>query len=348
MQQLYESLVQSIEAIIWEVDAQTLEATFVSKQVERVLGYSKDEWMKAPNFWLNHIHPDDRERVFNAKMQLAATGNSGHFDYRMFAKDGRTIWLRDIVSMREHDSMRLRGVKVDITDRKRSEEQLEATTEQLRALSARLSSAMEEERIRVAREIHDELGSELTSLKWGLASLDRLVRQLGSEPDFDPLLAKIESLSAMADIAIGGVKRISAELRPSILDESGLSEAIEWQAEQFQTRTGIECEYSLQGPELNQEQSTAVFRITQEALTNILRHAQATRVAIKTWQEGGEFVLAIRDNGRGISDEQKSGHRSLGLLGMRERARLVGGTVDVSGIEGEGTTVTVRAPLQAG
>ena len=119
---LYESLVQSIEAIIWEVDAQTLQATFVSKQVERVLGYSTDEWMKAPNFWLNHVHPDDRERALNAKMQLAATGNSGHFEYRMFAEDGRTIWLRDIVSMREHGSTRLRGVKVDITDRKRSEE----------------------------------------------------------------------------------------------------------------------------------------------------------------------------------------------------------------------------------
>ena len=129
---------------------------------------------------------------------------------------------------------------------------------------------------------------------------------------------------------------------------AGCPKQIEWQAEQFQTRTGIECLCSLQGPALNQEQSTAVFRITQEALTNILRHAQATRVAIKTWQEGDEFVLAIRDDGRGIRDDQKSGHRSLGLLGMRERAHLVGGTFDVSGIEGEGTTVTVRAPLQAG
>ena len=151
----------------------------------------------------------------------------------------------------------------------------------------------------------------------------------------------------LADSIINGAKRIASELRPSILDDLGLIEAIESHAQQFQDRTGITSSFdsTVDTIPLNREQSIAVFRIFQEALTNILRHANATRVNIAADEQAGDFILTIRDNGKGITHEDKSRPLSLGLLGMQERAHLVAGTIDITGIAGKGTTVTLRVPL---
>jgi signal transduction histidine kinase len=151
----------------------------------------------------------------------------------------------------------------------------------------------------------------------------------------------------LADSIIHGAKRIAAELRPSILDDLGLVEAIESQAQEFQARTGIVSVFHsmLDTIPLNREQSIAVFRIVQEALTNILRHANATRVDIAADEQAGEFILTVRDNGKGITDEAKSRPLSLGLLGMEERAHLAGGTIEVTGSDGRGTTVALRVPV---
>jgi signal transduction histidine kinase len=148
----------------------------------------------------------------------------------------------------------------------------------------------------------------------------------------------------LADSTINTVRRIAWELRPSVLDDLGLMEAIEWQARQFEARTGIVCQRAGFTDDIvfNQGQATAIFRIFQEALTNILRHADATRVDIAMAHEGGEFVLAINDNGRGMTGIEKSG---LGILGMQERVRLVGGKIEIRGVEGSGTTISVRVPI---
>src|SRR5437763_3327808 len=178
----------------------------------------------------------------------------------------------------------------DITERKRAEERLREMTEQLRALSASLQSAREEEGIRIAREIHDELGSALAGLRWELESLDKAVSESeGSQPG--ALREKIETMIGLTDTTVAAVRRISSELRPSILDDLGLAEAIEWQAQQFQARTGMvcRCDCKVENLELDQQKSTAVFRIFQEALTNVLRHAQATSVDVASKVEGGEF-----------------------------------------------------------
>jgi signal transduction histidine kinase len=160
---------------------------------------------------------------------------------------------------------------------------------------------------------------------------------------------KAQTMTRLVDNTIDVVRRISAEMRPSVLDDLGLVAAIEWQAGLFRDRTGIavHCDCPLDDVDLNQKQSTAVFRIFQEALTNILRHSRATRVDVTMVERGDAFVLTIRDNGRGITEEEKFGQASIGLLGMRERAHLIGGEIDITGIEGEGTTVTVRIPLLA-
>jgi len=229
-------------------------------------------------------------------------------------------------------------------------EQLTQTSEQLRSLSARVQLTREEEATRIAREIHDELGSALSSLNWDLDWLCQMVSEAGNPTVLRGAREKLESMTGLAGTTIEAVRRIAAELRPSVLDDLGLTAAIEWQAQQFQARTQIACEF---GPvpdnvAVGQAQSTAVFRIFQEALTNILRHAQATRVEVAMEEQPGEFVLPVRDNGRGITEEEKSGAFSLGLLGMRERADLVGGKIDITAMKGGGTTVTVRvATVQA-
>lgn len=349
-QRQYESLVQSIDGIVWEIDdVQSCEFTFVSRQAERLLGYPLDRWLGEPKFWREHLHPDDRKWAFDFCRQATARKKSHQFEYRMIAADGRVVWLRDIVAVnvRDDNSVRLSGVMVDITESKHVEAQLKNSNEKLRALSASLQSAREAEGTRIAREIHDELGSTLTSLRWELESFDKLISAPGKESQLGGLREKVAGVLGLTDTMISSVRRIASELRPSVLDDLGLMEAIEWETQHFQTRTGIicHCVYPQEEIDLGQEQSTAVFRILQESLTNILRHAQATKIEISTSAgETGAFVLTISDNGRGITEDEKSGSQSLGLLGMRERAHLVGGSIDITGVAGKGTTVTVRVP----
>jgi len=238
-------------------------------------------------------------------------------------------------------------LRKEIAERKQAEANLNIRSEQLRALSARLQSAREEEGTRIAREIHDELGSMLTSLKWDLEEISRMLSTPPSESQLAVMREKVRALIKLTDMSVSTLRRIASELRPSVLDDLGLVAAIEWQAQQFQARTGVVCvcDCSMENIELSAEQSTAVFRIFQEALTNVLRHAQATRVDIKINKEKSHFVLSVSDNGKGITSGEKSEQQSLGILGMRERAHLIGGEVSITSAEGQGTVVTLRVPI---
>jgi len=233
-------------------------------------------------------------------------------------------------------------VFVDITERKRAEQQLTLSHDQLRNLSARLELVREEERIRIAREIHDELGQELTGMKLELSSLSDQMQAA------DPTQRKkLQSISLLVDTAIQSVQRIATELRPVVLDQLGLIPAIEWQTHEFQTRTGIQCtlDIYLRSVALSHAGSNAMFRVFQEILTNVARHSQATAVAITLQEQTGNLVLEVRDNGRGVTESELSDPHSLGLVGMRERALLLGGETILAGIPNGGTTVTVRIPL---
>ena len=219
------------------------------------------------------------------------------------------------------------------------------SVDQLRALTARLQTVREDERTKVAREIHDELGQALTAIKLEFTAL---LRDLPAVQG--PVGQRSQSILKLLDGTIQSIRRIATELRPGILDDIGLVAAVEWAAEEFQARTGINCH--LDRPDANigmdTQSATALFRIVQETLTNVVRHANASEVNIRLAQEHGQLVLEVRDNGRGISEEQLSGNRSLGILGMRERALLIGGELTMSGSPGKGTTVTVRIPHSDG
>lgn len=227
-------------------------------------------------------------------------------------------------------------------ERRRAEEQLQQSQDRLRNLTARLESVQEEERTRIAREVHDELGQALTAVK---LELSRLRDQLPQAPL--SLVDTLQSIYALVDTTIQSVRRIATELRPVVLDQLGLVPAIEWQAREFQSRTAIQCtlDIYLRSVSLSQAGSTAMFRIFQEILTNVARHARASAVNINLQEQAGALVLEVRDNGRGVTDAELSNPKSLGLVGMRERALLLGGETTIKGTPGKGTTVKVRIPL---
>lgn len=227
-------------------------------------------------------------------------------------------------------------------ERRAAQEQLLKSHEQLRALTAYLQFVREEERTRIAREVHDELGQMLTNLKIELAWLAARL------PKHRRLLQeKARQMLGHVDALAHTVRQIVTELRPGILDDFGLVAALEWQAGEFQRRTGLRCTFVSDVARENWDGdiTTALFRIFQETLTNVLRHAQATRVDVHLWQDDEVLLLEVADNGRGITPEEVANTRSIGLLGMRERAALLGGDISFTGASGRGTTVLIRLPI---
>jgi len=216
------------------------------------------------------------------------------------------------------------------------------------SLALRLEVAREEERAHVARELHDELGQVLTSLKLEFMWLVDQLRNTEPKPG-NQLVNKLQSLIGLIELSIQSVRQISGDLRPAVLDHLGLREAIQWEATKFEGRTGIRCRvlWDLKDEPAERTRQLALFRILQEALTNVVRHAHAGAVRITMRERGRMLTLAIRDNGRGIKKSEVSSIKSIGLLGMTERARLLGGRFTIAGSPGRGTTVTVTVPITA-
>jgi signal transduction histidine kinase len=239
----------------------------------------------------------------------------------------------------------LTGTTQDITERKRIEEEVRASREQLRQLSGHLQATREEERARISREIHDELGGALTGLKMAITRLDKGLETLAPAE----LHERARDMSHLLDQTVATVRRIASDLRPGILDDFGLAAAIEWQLQDFGKRSGLVCEYDVAGEEfevdIDANRTTALFRVFQETLTNVARHAQARRVSVRLELNPEQVRLEVHDDGVGITTASLANVRSLGLLGMRERVRQLNGQLDIHGAPGRGTTVIARLPL---
>ena len=309
----------------------------------RDTGFSREEIINRPIFALSPQMGDGLSEKI--REVLATRKPVTDLEVRFTTKDGQeTIANTSAVLIDLDNEPCYLWAANDITLRKRAEESL-------RALSARLRSAREEEGARIAREIHDELGGALTGLKWDLEKIDRTLNSGSNGSRIPEVHKRIGTMTTLIETTISTVRRIASELRPGLLDDLGLVAAIEWQVQQFQARTGIQCHWTTTASEieveLSREKATAVFRILQEILTNVLRHARASNLYIKLSDTKEYFEIEVRDDGQGITESQMINSRSLGLLGMKERALLVGGEVNISGEQGVGTTVVVRVPLGA-
>jgi PAS domain S-box-containing protein len=304
-------------------------ARFLGARLQSVIGSSM----------LDLVWPDDNPKL-DALLRRAAQRNC-RGEIRLQSRKGAPLSVHLSLNPLRLDSTRaVCLIASDLSETKRSEQELRASSEQLRNLTAHLQSVREEERARISREVHDELGQALTAVKMDLAWL------AGRLPQRDgPMLKRIRSTQQLADSIIQSIRRISTELRPAVLD-LGLAAAVEWQVQEFEARSGIRCKVRLLTRQVvASNASTAMFRIFQETLTNVARHAKATRAEVVLQKQRDRLVLLIHDNGRGFDQADPSLSKSLGLLGMRERAAILGGRVSISSAPGKGTTVTASIPL---
>lgn len=288
--------------------------------------------------WLAAVELSDRARVAESLDRSVQSGEPFECEYRVI-REGQTRWIQSRAGPSPDGAtrvVRLAGWSVDITERKLAEIELRTSNNALRALWANLQSVREEERARIAREIHDDLGQCLTVLKINLARLEGSLVKDGRESP-----ATLKSAILQADSALKAVRRIIAELHPVILDELGLGPALEWAVEEFSKHSGVPCllEFELGGARLSKEQSAAFFRIVQESLANIGRHACATRASVGVHSKEGLVELMVTDNGVGLDPNKLQKTGSFGIAGMRERAVLMGASLVLDSRPGEGTTV---------
>jgi signal transduction histidine kinase len=308
--------------------------------------------------WLEHVHPDDRMSPADWQERFAQGTDVFQREFRCLWPDGSTHWLYSRAKIFRDETgrpLRALGANIDISGFKEAEErrnqaekELIASREQLRQLTAHVECAREQERIRIAREIHDELGQILTVLKMDLEAVEARYRASTPRPIRD-ITRRVTSMLKNLDLMINTVRRISSELRPGILDHLGLAAAIEWQLQDTEARTGIRCR-AIGLPEqlpLDDRQSTAVFRIFQEMVTNVVRHAGAATIKVLMQMEAGRLMLQVSDDGCGFDPFRLGDPDALGLLGMRERALLLRGCVQLESQPGKGTTVTLQIPIPA-
>jgi PAS domain S-box-containing protein len=319
-----------------------------NKGAEKLLGYPTDE---ALGKHISFVYPvEDREFLEREVIDPVKAKGTHQVEVRRRTKSGEMRFAQLALTLLRDDTdapIGIIGYSMDITDRKRVQEALLTSRNQLAALAVRLESVREEERTRIALEVHDVLGQALTGLKLDVAWVYKRITEPIEPAQRAAVLTRLVSALELLDSTIQAVRDIATALRPGVLDEQGLAAAVEWQAREFHIRTGIACETTTSPHKivLEPEQSTALFRILQEILTNVARHAKASHVHIRLEESDEQVSLQVRDNGRGITDVEQSGPNAFGLLGMRLRAQQQGGTFDIRGTSGTGTTVTVRIPL---
>jgi two-component system, NarL family, sensor histidine kinase UhpB len=343
-----ESIVENIPHMIFVKDASELRFVRFNRAGEELLGHTRRELIGKSDY---ELFPKDEADFFTgADRQVLRNCKVLDIPDEPILTKGkglRCLHTKKIPILDENgEPLYLLGISEDITERKRAENQLQRSFEHLRTLSQRLDVVREEERTRIARELHDELGVRMTCMKLDLARLLSMMRE--SLFPRERMEEKIRSMNAEADSTIAEVQRLAAELRPGVLDDLGLVAAIEWQCQDFERRSGIRClcEASFDQIKISPSRATAAFRICQEALTNVARHAKATFVRVLVKESGDDVLIEIQDNGQGIADEKLNYAGSLGLLGMQERSMAIGGRLEIAGWPGKGTTVTLRLPCQ--
>jgi hypothetical protein len=340
----YQRLVELVPDAIWiERDDRI---AFVNRACVQLLGADSVVQLlgRSP---LQFIHPDFHALAAERRQRLGAGVDAGpRIEKRIVRLDGevREVEIAE-ASFLDEGSRAIFAVLRDITERKHAEREMAESREQLSHLSAALQTVREEEKARIARELHDELGQALTGLKMDVA--DILTHLTPGQVD---AIARAGAMKSLIETTVASVRRIATELRPLMLDDLGLVPTVEWLAHDFTGRTGIALELQLPGPEFVADPAlgTAIFRVLQESLTNVARHAGASSVDVTLSCTDADIQLRVHDNGSGLRAAPEGGVRTLGLLGMRERARMLGGELIVDSAPGAGTSITMIVPRQSG
>jgi two-component system sensor histidine kinase UhpB len=321
---------------------------FVSDGGQDLTGYSPEAFMAGTvSYGHQVIHPGERERVWTEIQTAVAKNEPFEITYRIVAAQGaaKWVWERGCQVAGEGGDLGhevLEGFITDVTLQRLAAEALHASQAQLRGLAARIEEAREGERRAIAQEIHDELGQVLTGLRLDLGWFaSRLL------PDQEALLVRIQESDSVVESAVATVRNLCSRLRPTLLDNLGVEAAIEWEATQCAERTGCRYELNLRASGIDRQmrRDTAVYRILQEALTNVMRHARAKKFSVRLFVRDAMLILEVQDDGVGISAEQADDRGSLGLAGMRERAHALGGYMDIEGAAGGGALVRAAVPL---
>jgi len=324
--------------------------TYWSDETFRIFEYEPKEITPSFENLIKSVHPEDKEYVKKIAADVLIGFESRKFNFRIIRKDGSVKYIRSELLVERNEEgfpIRITGFNQDVTETRMAVEELRNSREQLRALAAHLQNIREQERTAIAREIHDELGQVLTSLKMNLTLVGKSISSNETISNRKELQDEIDSMKQIIDGSVKRIKKIITELRSEVLDNLGLVPAIEWHISEFIKSSGIEVNFeNLWGDiELNKDISIAVYRILQEALTNVGRHSKATKVTVKTEKNGNNFMMEIQDNGVGIKQESSKEPKSFGVLGMRERAIILGGDFALENCE-PGTRLTVNIPYQ--
>lgn len=335
----YRTLVeQAVDAIaLYDLSGKVLD---VNTGSANLLGYTKEELIGIS---LKEILTEEEFRDNSVWFYMLQQGKSTVKQRKMKRKDGSVVHTE--VRSQQLPDGRFLSVIRDLTERIVAKEELEASYKAVRKLTSHLQNIREEERKHIAREIHDELGQQLTVLKMDISWLSKKI-----SPDADTSIKqKIKELLAMLDGTVKTVRRISSELRPSLLDDLGLVAAMEWQLGEFEKRSGIKTSFTEPDKEIQLADhiKTGLFRIFQESLTNVARHADAQKVKVSFQSAGNDFILRIADDGKGFDKHKVADKKTLGILGMKERTSMIGGTYNIISSPEKGTTVVVTIPMDS-
>jgi PAS domain S-box-containing protein len=328
-------LLELTRVLPWEADFETQLFTSVGPQAVSMLGYPIEDWYQ-PDFWESHLHPEDRERATADANKYSGTCSNYEIEYRMIASDGRVVWLHNLISVicKDGKPKTIRGFSIDVTRSKHHESAL-------RDLTGRLINAQEEERRRVARELHDDLNQRMALLSIGLEQLGQKVKK-----PFN-LHRSLESLQLQAQEISTDIHQLSYKLHPSKLDHLGVAAAIRSLCQEMSAKGKLDVDFQQSGfpAVLPSDVTLCIFRIAQEALRNCVKHSGATAASVELHRTEKEISLTVSDEGRGFDTQSEAMEKGLGFTGMRERIRIVDGHINIFSEPGQGTVITVSVPL---
>ena len=341
----YQTLIEQIPAVVFMafLDKGIGEA-YVSPQIEAILGYTQEEWLNDPVRWYQQIHPDDKDRWSVEAAELFLLGSPLKSLYRVMARDGRVVWFHCEAKMVRSDDGRpwfIHGVAFDISELKIAEEALKKSTDQLKTLSRRLMEVQEQERRNIALELHDEIGQVLTGLKLTLEVSTRLpAAELGDS---------LACARGLVNELMARVRKLSLDLRPAMLDDFGLLPTLLWHIEHYTAQTHVKVNFKHSGLEKERftpDVETTAYRVVQEALTNVARHANVQEATVRVWTDQDTLSIEVADAGDGFDVEAAITGETSGLAGMRERATLAGGQLKIESHVDEGTRLLAELNIR--